>query len=124
MNTKLNFSKKTEDIFKLKNTIFGFLILIIILKMIFPSVTDTFRFMASGNLYEKMTILLLQSFCISCWNISKLTLSYSYRFLKYGYDHRGILHSFSKKKTSVKPKGKGLIFFYYNLFFYLTIIYI
>ncbi len=54
--------------------------------MFFRTVKDTINFLARGNLYEKMTIFLLQTFCTSSWNVSKLTVSYTYRLLKIGYD--------------------------------------
>ncbi len=76
--------------------------------MFFRTVKDTINFLATGNLYEKMTILLLQTFCTSCWNVSKLTVSYTYRLLKIGYDKRFLVNSFLKKKSLKKQKEKGI----------------
>jgi hypothetical protein len=74
--------------------------------MIFSSVKDTFVFLSSGNLYEKLTILLLQTFCLSCWNLSKLTISYSYCSLKYGLKKSWFaLDTLSKIKSIKKTKS-------------------
>jgi hypothetical protein len=79
--------------------------------MVLGSVKRTFTFLSSGNLEEKLIILMIQTFCLFCWEISKLAFLYSYRFLKYGFEKRGfLLKSLRNNKhstlTDQKEKSK------------------
>jgi hypothetical protein len=72
--------------------------------MILSSLKDTFVFLSSGNLNEKLSILLLKTCILSCWNISKLTVSYSFRFFKNGFGKKWTTLDWISKLKSKKTK--------------------